>query len=64
MSSYEHKLDRIILELSDTRLRCMGIMLSGLLYQLALSFHNYWWACMCKWTCLGREAKVKVDVTG
>jgi hypothetical protein len=41
----------------------MGIVLSGLFYGSALSFYNYWQACMCMWACLGREAKDKVDVT-
>ena len=44
-------------------MKCMDIMLSGLLYGLALSFYNYWRACTCMWTCLGRDVKVKVDVT-
>lgn len=41
----------------------MGFMLSDLLYGLALSSCDYWWACMRMWTCLGREVRVKVDVT-
>ena len=41
----------------------MGIMLSGLLFGLALSFYSYWQARMCMWMCLGREAKDKVGVT-
>jgi hypothetical protein len=41
----------------------MGFMLSGLLYGLALCSYNYWWACICMWMCLGREVRVKVDVT-
>jgi hypothetical protein len=34
--------DRVTQELSTTRTKCMGIVLSGLFYVSALSFYNYW----------------------
>ena len=64
MSGYERESDRVIQELSTTRIQSVGFVLPVLLYGSALSFHSSWWAYMCMWTCLGREAKVKVKVGG
>jgi hypothetical protein len=38
VSSYERESDRVTRELSATRTKCKGIMVSGLLYRSVLSF--------------------------